>query len=206
MINKYLLLLTGTLLVTTAQAQDAPPRSSLQVGIGSAGVGTGDYMALKTHFEYGRLLGRHLSTGTRLALVGGSQESLNTVYNPDRPGNEGINVPYTMSYQAVNLEQEFYLYPFGNDKRVLFALGGGGYAGYSSRYGAPSTRLNPATGATYLTLDQEDGLHAGYLFSLNLDVAVDPARRWLVGGKALFQNDTFGNSLATLQLKVGHRF
>ncbi|WBA43468.1 hypothetical protein [Hymenobacter canadensis] len=206
MLSRYCFLIASTLLATVAQAQDAPPRGSLQLGIGSAGVGTGDYMALKAHLEYARLLGRHLSTGTRLAFVGGSRESFNTVYNPDRPSNEGVTVPYAMSYQAINLEQEFYLYPFGNDRRVLFAVGGGGYAGYSSRYGAPSTRLNPTTGTTFLALDQENGLHAGYLFSFNLDVAVDPARKWLVGGKALFQNDTFGNSLATLQLKVGRHF
>ena len=206
MLNKYFLLITGMLLTCAAQAQDTPSRASLQLGVGSAGVGTGDYLALKAHLEYGRPLGRHLGTGTRLALVGGSRESFNTVYSPERPGNEGVTVPYALSYQAVNLEQEVYLYPFGNDKHVLFALGGGGYAGYSSRYGAPSTRLNPTTGTTFLTLDQDAGLHAGYLFSLNLDVAVDPARKWLVGGKALFQNDTFGNSLATLQLKVGRRF
>ena len=194
------------LFAATVLAQEAPPRAGLQLGIGSAAVGTGDYTALKAHLEYTRLLGRHLGTGTRLAFVGGSRESFNTVYNPDRPGNEGVTVPYAMSYEAINLEQEFYLYPFGNDKRVLFAVGGGGYAGYSNRYGAPSTRLNTTTGATFLTLDHQNGLHAGYLFSLNLDVAVDPARKWLVGGKAMFQNDTFGNSLTTLQLKVGRRF
>lgn len=196
------------LFAATALAQDVPPRAGLQLGIGSAGVGTGDYMALKAHLEYTRLLGRHLGTGTRLAFVGGSRESFSTVYPPEpRQGGAGITVPYAMSYEAVNLEQEFYLYPFGNDKRVLFAVGGGGYAGYSNRYGAPSNRLpDPSSYATVLALDHEKGLHAGYLFSLNLDVAVDPARNWLVGGKALFQNDTFGNSLATLQLKVGRRF
>lgn len=196
------------LFAATALAQDAPPRSGLQLGIGSAGVGTGDYMALKAHLEYTRLLGRHLGTGTRLAFVGGSREDISTVYPPEpRQGGAGINVPYALTYQAVNLEQEFYLYPFGNDKRVLFAVGGGGYAGYSNRYGAPSNRLpDPSSYATVLSLDHQNGLHAGYLFSLNLDVAVDPARKWLVGGKAMFQNDTFGNSLATLQLKVARRF
>ncbi|QJX49013.1 hypothetical protein HMJ29_19705 [Hymenobacter taeanensis] len=111
-----------------------------------------------------------------------------------------------MSYQAVNLEQEVYLYPFGNDKQVSFAIGGGGYVGYSSRYGAPATHIDWSTGAETLDLDHEYGLHAGYLFSLNLDVALGSTQRWLVGGKTSFQNDTFGNSLASLQLKVGRRF
>ncbi|UPL47603.1 hypothetical protein [Hymenobacter sublimis] len=112
-----------------------------------------------------------------------------------------------MSYEAVNLEQEVYLYPFGNNKQVLFALGGGGYVGYSNRYGAPATRIvDWNSGAQTLTLDHEQGLHAGYMFSLNLDVSLGSTSQWLVGGKTSFQNDTFGNSLATLQLKVGRQF
>ncbi|SNR60294.1 hypothetical protein [Hymenobacter mucosus] len=193
--------------VLAQSATEAPAtRASWHLGVGSAGVGTGDYMALKAHLEYAPLLGRHLGTGTRLAFIGGSRESYSTVFNPDVVAGIGVTVPYAMSYEAVNLEQEVYVYPFGNDKQVLFALGGGGYVGYSNRYGAPATRLDFTTGVKTLTLDHEQGLHAGYMFSLNLDVALGASRNWLAGGKASFQNDTFGNSLATLQLKVGRRF
>jgi hypothetical protein len=164
-------------------------------------------MAVKAYLEYAPLLGRHLGSGTRLAFIGGSRESFSTVYNPDTYGGDGVTVPFAMSYEAVNLEQEVYLYPFGNDKQVLFAVGGGGYVGYSNRYGAPATRMASwSTGVKTLDLDHERGLHAGYMFSLNLDVALGSTQQWLVGGKSSFQNDTFGNSLASLQLKVGRRF
>lgn len=169
-------------------------------------------MALKAHLEYAPLLGRHLGSGTRLAFIGGSRESFNTIYKPYNPSDpttysgNGITVPFAMSYEAVNLEQEVYLYPFGNDRQVLFAIGGGGYAGYSNRYGAPATYINWTTGTETLDLDHKRGLHAGYMFSLNLDVALGSTQQWLVGGKSSFQNDTFGNSLASLQLKVGRRF
>ncbi|AYA36103.1 hypothetical protein D3Y59_02925 [Hymenobacter oligotrophus] len=93
-----------------------------------------------------------------------------------------------------------YVHPLGNYRRVLFAVALGGYAGYSNRYGAPSTRINWATNTSYIDFDHEQGLLAGYLFSLNLDLAVGSNRSWLVGGKSAFQNDTFGNSLASLQL------
>lgn len=193
---------------TRGQAPAQLQRASWQLGIGSAGMGTGDYVTLKAHVEYSPLLGRHLGTGTRLAFIGGSRTDEATVFATDpRQSSGNVNVPYVLSYQAVNLEQEVYLYPFGNEKRVLFALGGGGYVGYSSRYGAPSNRLpSPSSFQTVVVLDQESGLHAGYMFSLNLDVAVGASRNWLAGGKASFQNDTFGNSLAALQLKVGRRF
>ncbi|UOR06390.1 hypothetical protein MUN82_04665 [Hymenobacter aerilatus] len=181
--------------------------ASIQLGVGSALVGTGDYKALKAHVEYAPFFGRHLGTGTRLAFIGGSQESYQTVYNPDpRTGTTGVNVPFAMTYQAMNVEHEFYLYPFGNDQQVLFAVGGGGYAGYSQRYGAPQTTIDFSTGIKTNSLDQEKGLHAGYMLSLNLDVALGIDRQWLAGGKASFQNDTFGNTMATLQLKVGRRF
>ncbi|WP_188815929.1 hypothetical protein [Hymenobacter cavernae] len=190
-----------------AFSQDAfpQPRAAWQLGLGSAGMGTGDYIGFKAHVEYAPLFGRYLGTGTRLAFVGGSRESYNWLKNPT-PTSNGITVPFVMSYQALNAEQEVYIYPFGNNKRVLFALGGGGYLGYSNRYGAPETRGDFTTGTPTVVLDQEHGVHVGYMFSLNLDVAVDENRNWLVGGKASFQNDTFGNSLATLQLKLGRRF
>lgn len=181
--------------------------ASIQLGVGSALVGTGDYKALKAHVEYAPLFGRHLGTGTRLAFIGGSQESFSTIYNPiPQPSNPGVNVPYAMTYQAANLEHEFYLYPFGNDGQVLFAVGGGGYVGYSNRYGAPQTRWDAGLGGNVNSLEHEQGLHAGYMLSLNLDVALGLDRKWLAGGKASFQNDTFGNTLATLQLKVGRSF
>ncbi|WP_324677847.1 hypothetical protein [Hymenobacter sp. GOD-10R] len=182
-------------------------RATWQLGLGSAGMGTGDYMCFKAHVEYAPLFGRYLGTGTRLAFVAGSSESINTIYSTSLNSiGVGINIPFVMSYEAANVEQEIYVYPFGNDKQVLFALGGGGYIGYSNRYGAPENYGDFTTGTQTVRLDHERGLHVGYLFSLNLDVALDQNRKWLIGGKASFQNDTFGNSLAALQLKLGRRF
>jgi hypothetical protein len=168
-------------------------------------MGTGDYGLLKAHLEYARPFLRHFGTGTRFALAGGNRENYVTVSNPQRPGTE-VNVPYALSYQTANLEQEVYLYPFGNDRQVLFFLGGGGYVGYSNRYGAPQNRVNFATNERTLDLEHEAGWHAGYMFSLNLDVRLGSTQNWVVGGKSSFQNDTFGNSLAALQLKVGRLF
>ncbi|MBW3127789.1 hypothetical protein [Hymenobacter profundi] len=198
--------LVAALCVSSLSAVAQRP-ASIQLGVGSALVGTGDYKALKAHVEYAPLFGRHLGTGTRLAFIGGSRESFSTVFDPiPRPGSTGINVPYAMTYQAANLEHEFYLYPFGNNRQVLFAVGGGGYVGYSNRYGAPQTRWDAGLGGAVNYLEHEQGVHAGYMLSLNLDVALGIDRQWLAGGKASFQNDTFGNTLATLQLKVGRRF
>jgi len=211
MFNLYRIIALATLLgvALPALSQDALPqplnRATWQLGLGTAGMGTGDYMCFKAHVEYAPLFGRYLGTGTRLAFVSGSRESYNWLKYPTATSN-GITVPFVMSYQALNAEQEVYIYPFGNDQRVLFALGGGGYLGYSNRYGAPETRGDFTTGTPTVALDHERGLHVGYMFSLNFDVAVDENQNWLIGGKASFQNDTFGNSLAALQLKLGRRF
>jgi len=207
MCTSYKLAGLVAVLSATSFSAIAQRPASIQLGVGSAGMGTGDYVGVKAHLEYAPLFGRHLGTGTRLAFIGGSRESFTTVYDPiPQPGNNGVKVPYAMSYQAVNVEHEFYLYPFGNDQQILFAIGGGGYGGYSNRYGAPQTRWDAGLGGTVNTLEHEHGLHAGYTFSLNLDVALDTNRQWLAGGKASFQNDTFGNSLSVLQLKVSRRF
>jgi hypothetical protein len=200
------ILLIISAVATNAQSADLPPSSSLQLGIGTAGMGTGDYGLLKAQVEYGRLLKRYLGTGTRLAMAGGNRENVATVYNTQRPGSPGVNVPYALSYQTANVEQELYLFPFGNDRQVLFFVGGGGYVGYSNRYGAPVNRLNFTTNEATLDLEHEEGWHAGYMFSVNLDVALGSAHNWLMGGKASFQNDTFANSLASLQFNVGRRF
>lgn len=207
---RFFIVALFTVVFTRARAQVAEVRrpGTLQLAIGTAGMGTGDYILLKAHLEYETLLLRHLGTGTRLALAGGgsSEDRIQTVYDPQRPSSPGVNVPVALSYQTANLEQEFYLYPFGNDRQARFFVGGGGYVGYSNRYGYPQNHIDFATNETSLDLDHEKGLHAGYMFSLNFDVRLGPTQNWLVGGKSSFQNDTFGNSLAALQVKVGRRF
>ncbi|WP_133272368.1 hypothetical protein [Hymenobacter radiodurans] len=142
-----------------------------------------------------------------MAVAGGSsEERIQTVYNPQKPGSPGVNVPVSQSYQTANLEQEFYVYPFGNDQQARFFLGGGGYVGHSNRYGYPQNHIDFATNETSLDLEHEKGFHAGYMFSLNLDLRLGQTQNWLIGGKTSFQNDTFGNSLLALQIKVGRRF
>ena len=212
MTNYYKLIGLATFLSTAAlpsfsqnTSAVSPARATWQLGLGTAGMGTGDYICFKTHVEYMPLFGRHLGTGTRLAFISGSRESYNWLNYPSATSN-GIRVPFVMSYQALNAEQEVYIYPFGNDQRVLFSLGGGGYLGYSNRYGAPAMRSDFTTGVPSVVLDHGRGMHVGYMFSLNLDAALDANQNWTIGGKASFQNDTFGNSLASLQIKLGHRF
>ncbi|ALD20664.1 hypothetical protein [Hymenobacter sp. DG25A] len=104
---------------TAAQAQTQPaaasqPKHLLEFGLGTSLNGSGDYSCLKTHLGYTSLLNRHLSAGTRIAMISGAKVKY---FGPD------ASVP--VSYHAVNLESEVFFAPFGNDGRVVVALGGG---------------------------------------------------------------------------------
>lgn len=159
----------------------------LRFGIGPALLGTGDYICAKTYLEYAPQFGQHLRLGSRLAMVGGGQS-----YEVA----PAVAVP--QSYLALNLEQEAYWLPFGANQAVEFGVGGGGFVGY--------TQLTAFTHAGYNYADQrlsyvpryERGFHAGYIVSLNLDVAF--AQSWRLGGRLAVQNDTFANVLPSGQL------
>ncbi|GAB2941158.1 hypothetical protein GCM10027048_02020 [Hymenobacter coalescens] len=197
----YSLLLAGTVGICPSLAQttplvDAAARPhTLEAGIGIAG---GDYAYFRTHLGYAHRLGRHLSVGARVAMISASD----AVYMAPN-----VSIPST--YQAINLENEVYLAPFGNDGRFVFALGGGGYVGYSRHHSYLWASYQPNPSGQGYTLEtqsrDERGLHVGYIASLNGDLAINPERTWLIGGKIALQNDTYANVMTSLQFKLSRR-
>lgn len=181
------------------QLADAPHRPHLlDFGAGQALNGSGDYLCLKTHLGYTYALGRHLSLGPRLALISGAGTT-------EFSANDFVPV----SYQAVNVEAEAYYAPFGNDRRLVFALGAGAYAGHTRQYDFTllTYRRDNRTGESTVAFRSRKtvGLHAGYVASLNADYAVDYQQRWLVGLKVALQNDTYGNIQLGSQLRLARR-
>ncbi|MDF7812023.1 hypothetical protein P1X16_11635 [Hymenobacter sp. YC55] len=188
-----------------AQAQSEPGPTAhrpalLRLGLGSCLNGSGDYGVMKTYLEYAPQFGKHLRLGSRLAVISGSNHiDFGEDYN-------GRNYTVKESYRAVNLEQEVYWLPFGTDKTVEFSVGVGAFGGYGSSKGLTygGFSLNQATNQLEFSYAPSDerGFHAGYIASLNVDVAIDPARTWRVGGKLSLQNDTRANILPGAQFQV----
>ncbi|WP_156126362.1 hypothetical protein [Hymenobacter sp. DG25B] len=183
-----------------AQTQPAPtshPKSQLEFGVGTSLNGTGDYACLKTHLGYNTLINRHLSAGTRIAMISGTKVKY---FGPD------ASVP--VSYHAVNLENEVYFAPFGNDGRVVVALGGGAFVGYGQQYNFEyaqyARNANNQMEFTYKP-KQTNGLQVGYIASLNTDFWLDARQNWQVGFKLAIQNDNRATVLPGGQLKVSHR-
>ncbi len=166
-----------------------------RLGLGSCLNGSGDYGVVKMYLEYAPQFGRHLRLGSRLAVISGSQ-----------PYDFGRGYVIPQSYRAVNLEQEAYWVPFGVNKTVEFSVGIGGFGGYGNlkglRYGGFS--LNQSTNQLEFSYvaSNERGFHVGYLASLNVDVAIDHARTWRVGGKLALQNDSRANILPGAQFQI----
>ncbi|UOG73160.1 hypothetical protein MTX78_13610 [Hymenobacter tibetensis] len=205
--HSYAFFSLGPLLAAAAlpaQAQSEPGTAThrpalLRLGVGSCLNGSGDYGVVKMHAEYAPQFGRHLRLGSRLAVISGS-----TTYD----FGYGYVVPE--SYRAVNLEQEVYWVPFGVNKPVEFSVGVGAFGGYGSskglRYGG--LRHNDYNGNPlaypefeYVSFHNR-GFHAGYIASLNLDVAIDQARTWRVGGRLSLQNDTRATILPGGQFQI----
>jgi hypothetical protein len=188
--------------LATAQTAPAPVipahRPALvRLGLGSSLNGSGDYGVTKLHVEYAPEFGRHLRLGARLAFLSGSQ-----LYDFEY----GYSV--MQSYRALNVEQEVYWLPFGVNKAVEFSVGVGAFGGYSDQKGFQSGgfRFIDANGNLqtepifeYTPL-HERGFHAGYIASLNLDVALNQERTWRVGGRLVLQNDTRATVLPGAQL------
>ena len=170
----------------------------LRLGVGNSVNGSGDYAMVKTSVEYAPQLGRHWRLGSRLAYIGGSQ--------PYDFG-EGYVVP--QSYRALNLEQEVYWLPFGVNKLVEFSVGVGGFVGYSRQKGwsqAGFSLADPNGSTRDLVFDytpaNERGFGVGYIASLNVDIALNEARTWRVGGRLALQNDTRANILPGGQFQL----
>ena len=95
------------------------------------------------------------------------------------------------NYRAGFVEAEGLLYPFGNMRRVRFALGLGGYAGYYKLNAISSANVVAQQVVVY-ELATEQGGAVGYLGSLNVEVALGKQRRWLVGLKVTRQQGLGG--------------
>lgn len=187
-----------------AQAQLKPDAAThrpalLRLGVGSCLNGSGDYGVVKLHAEYAPQFGRHLRLGSRLAVISGSSNY-----------DFGYGYVVPESYRAVNLEQEVYWVPFGVNKPVEFSVGVGAFGGYSSSKGLRHGGLRhtdfngnflPYPEFEYASF-HERGFHAGYIASLNIDVAIDQARTWRVGGRLSLQNDTRANILPGAQFQI----
>lgn len=199
-----------TIPVLPAQAQSEPNaalhRSALfRLGLGSCVYGPDSYGATKLHLEYAPQFGQHLRLGSRLAVVSGSKPYYFGEYSNDRTHK------VRQSYQALNVEQEAYWVPFGINKAVEFSAGVGAFGGYcvhKAFAGSGFYLKEPFVGSPeflfgYKTSD-EQGFHAGYIASLNADVALNQARTWRVGGRVFLQNDTRANYLYGAQVLLAH--
>lgn len=187
-----------------AQAQSEPSPGThrpalLRLGLGSCLNGSGDYEVMKMYLEHAPQFGRHLRLGSRLAVISGSQ-----------PYDFGYGYTVSQNYRALNLEQEVYWVPFGVNKLVEFSVGIGAFGGYSSqkgirygelRYQDDNGNYTPEPIFKYDPL-HERGFHVGYIASLNVDVAIDQARTWRVGGKLSLQNDSRANILPGAQFQI----
>ncbi|OON66937.1 hypothetical protein [Hymenobacter sp. CRA2] len=184
-------------LPATAQTPALTPAARphlLDFGLGTSLNGSGDYNCLKTHLGYTRTLSRHVSAGPRVSMISGTKR---LVFGP------ADYLP--MSYHAVNLEGEAYYAPFGNDRRVVFAVGVGAYAGYTLQQDFEWAGYGlDANGNRELQYKSRDpnGFHVGYMASLNLDLAMGRQQLWLLGLKAALQNDTYANILPGAQLRI----
>ncbi|AHJ97269.1 hypothetical protein [Hymenobacter swuensis] len=178
-----------------AEAQHAPSKQPthrpalLRVGVGQSLNGTGDYKVLKAHLEYAPQLGRHWRLGSRLAYIGGNE-----------PYEFGYGFTIPQSYRAVNLEQEIYWLPFGNNKTVEFSLGAGVTGSYAKLTSFSSAWVQD--GEFGYSARYERGFQVGYIVSTGLDVALDQSRTWRLGGRLALQNDTRGNILPGAQLQL----
>jgi len=161
----------------------------LRAGIGQSLNGTGDYKVLKAHLEYAPQLGQHWRLGSRVAYIGGNE-----------PYDFGGGFTIPQSYRAVNLEQEIYWLPFGNNKTVEFSLGAGVTGGYAKLTSFSSAWVHD--GEFGYSARYERGFQVGYIVSTGLDIALNPDRTWRLGGRLALQNDTRGNILPGAQLQL----
>ena len=142
------------------------------------------YRCARVAVEYAPMLTRHVGLAGRLAGVAGKPYSSNLY------GSWIDQVP-NQNYKAGYAEAEALYYPFGNQKRVRFAVGAGGFVGYYKKNAFSSANVVSNQVVDY-QLTSYQGVHAGYLGSLNLEVALGTEQRWLVGLKATLQKGTGG--------------
>ena len=144
-----------------------------------------EYRCPRLAVEYAPMLTRHLGMAGRLVGVAGHPTAATPLYGPwieDIPNQK---------YRAGFFEAEGLVYPFGNTRRVRFALGAGGFAGYYKL-----NAINSASVVSQQVVDYElatqQGSAVGYLGSLNVEVALGKQRVWLLGLKATRQKGLWG--------------
>lgn len=199
-VSLTLLLLAGYLPPAAAQeaalsAPAQPARTSapvrpfqvayLRTSVGITSTLGWEYRCPRLALEYAPLLTRHLGLAGRLVGVTGHPTASTPLY-----GRWIEQVP-NQNYRAGFVEAEGLVYPFGNTRRVRFALGLGGYAGYYKLNAISSANVVDQQVVAYELATQKGGA-VGYLGSLNVEVALGKQRRWLVGLKATRQKGLGG--------------
>ena len=171
-----------------AAPQPVPTRpfqvAYLRVGIGTTFDARKYYRCTRLAVEYAPMLTRQVGLAGRLVGVAG------------KPAGSGPYGPWidqlpNQNYKAGYAEGEVLFYPFGNEGRVRFAVGAGGFAGYYKKNDFDFVSVVDNRVVDYL-LASYQGFHGGYLGSLNLDVALGQQQRWLVGLKATLQKGVGG--------------
>ena len=164
----------------------APARPAfLRFSVGTMPTLNWDYTCPRLAIEYAPMLTRHLGVAARLAGVAGRPSA-----------SSGPNAPWitdvpSQNYRAGFVEAEGLLYPFGVAHRVRFAVGAGGYVSQYKLNSISSVEVSSNRVVRY-ELATYEGTRAGYLFSLNLEVALGQQRAWLLGLKATRQQGLGG--------------
>lgn len=198
-----LLLGLGRLLSAHAQTpvlagKDPAPRpfqtAYLRAGIGACYDVNKYYRCGRYSLEYAPMLSRKVGLATRVVGVRGAPSS----------GLE-TQVPH-QNYQAGYFEQEVLYYPLGLGRRVRFAVGAGGFAGYYKKNGFEYIQATAGRVDGYKLASWQGG-HAGWLGSLNLEVGLGASQRWLAGLKVTTQSGASGISRTdSYNLTWGRRF
>jgi hypothetical protein len=211
--SAFLSAIAGALLAisqtTEAWAQQAPvaseqtaadvpvarsfPVAYLRVGLGTSYDINKYYRCARLCVEYAPMLNQRLGLSGRLVGVLGKPSSSFEKQLPNQ------------NYKAAYVEQEILFYPFGINKRVRFALGAGGFAGYYKKNGFSHFSAVSGEVVDY-GLNSQQGVHAGYIGSLNLEAALGKEQRWAVGVKSTIQNGNAGvSTLRTHSLTLSRR-
>ena len=169
-----------------------PKPAYLRLGVGTAYDIGRSYRCTRLALEYAPTLTRHFGLAGRLVGVFGQPDSQIERQLSDQ------------RYKAGFVEVEGLYYPFGTDKRVLFGLGAGGFAGYY-RKDSYSVLQTTAGRVDFYERYAYKGPYAGYLLSVNVDAAVDTQQRWRVGAKATLQNGLNGGGTATYNFTLARR-
>ena len=142
------------------------------------------YGCARFFVEYEPMLGRHWGVAGRLVGVGGA------------PGQGLEKQAPNQNYKAGYAEAEALWYPLGNEHRLTFALGAGGFAGYYKHNSYSFLRGNSGRLVEYELLAHQ-GFLAGGLASLNLEVGLGESQRWRLGLKSVMQSGYGGISSFT---------